>query len=138
MSDASEDLEAIRQLKARYCRFVDTQQWDALRELFAPDAGFDLGDGMVFSDRDGFVAFVASALTGAQTVHHVLAPEITLTGPSSAEGIWAMRDVVDRGRPGEGVLRGYGHYHETYRKDGGRWFIAALRLTRLRVEFTGA
>jgi hypothetical protein len=30
-------------------------------------------------------------------------------------------------------FRGYGHYHEEYRKAGGRWRIRRLRLTRLKV-----
>jgi hypothetical protein len=31
-------------------------------------------------------------------------------------------------------IRGYGHYHEAYRKEGGRWLISTLKLTRLRVD----
>jgi hypothetical protein len=34
-------------------------------------------------------------------------------------------------------LQGYGHYHETYRKEAGQWKIATLHLTRLRVDMTG-
>jgi hypothetical protein len=33
-------------------------------------------------------------------------------------------------------MRGYGHYHETYRLVGDDWQIASLRLSRLRVEIT--
>ena len=35
-----EDIEAIRQLKARYFRFVDTKQWDRWGDLFTEDAVF--------------------------------------------------------------------------------------------------
>jgi hypothetical protein len=31
-------------------------------------------------------------------------------------------------------MHGWGHYHETYEKAGGRWAIKTLKLTRLRVE----
>jgi len=31
------DREAIRQLKARYCRFIDTKEWAAFHELFTED-----------------------------------------------------------------------------------------------------
>jgi hypothetical protein len=34
-------------------------------------------------------------------------------------------------------MRGYGHYHEQYRKIGGAWRIARLHLTRLRLEYVG-
>ena len=35
--DQHNDLEAIRQLKARYFRLMDTRQWDLLSECFAAD-----------------------------------------------------------------------------------------------------
>jgi hypothetical protein len=36
-------------------------------------------------------------------------------------------------------LHGYGHYHETYRKEAdGEWRIATLDLTRLRLDHTPA
>ncbi len=38
-------------------------------------------------------------------------PEIELTGPDSARGIWAMYDYVTWGR--DQGLKGYGHCHET-------------------------
>jgi len=31
-------------------------------------------------------------------------------------------------------LHGFGHYHESYVKRDDRWFIAATKLTRLRVD----
>jgi hypothetical protein len=46
--------------------------------------------------------------------------------------VWALEDVV---RFGPGVnLRGYGHYTETYQKDGGTWRIKTSTLTRLRED----
>ena len=36
--------------------------------------------------------------------------------------------------PGAKGFRGYGHYEEEYRKDGGQWKIRFLRLTRLRID----
>ena len=35
--DQHTDVEAIRQLKARYFRLMDTRQWELLRECFAAD-----------------------------------------------------------------------------------------------------
>jgi 3-phenylpropionate/cinnamic acid dioxygenase small subunit len=34
---SSDEVEAIRQLKARYCRFLDTKDYDTWRGLFAPE-----------------------------------------------------------------------------------------------------
>lgn len=36
-SNTFEDIEQIKQLKAKYFRFVDTKQWDAWGELFTED-----------------------------------------------------------------------------------------------------
>jgi len=62
------------------------------------------------------------------TVHHVHTREIELTSATSAQGVWALNDIV-RFAPG---LTGYGHYHETYEKRGGTWVITSSKLTRLR------
>ena len=35
-----EDIEAIRSLQSRYQRCVDFHEWDALREIFTPDAPY--------------------------------------------------------------------------------------------------
>ena len=45
-----------------------------------------------------------------------------------------MNDIVDMP---DLRLRGWGHYHERYRKENGRWCICAIRLTRLRLEING-
>ena len=62
-------------------------------------------------------------------------PEIELTGPDTATGIWAMFDYVEFSpAPNRTGLQGYGHYHETYTKVDGRWYIQFMKLTRLRVD----
>lgn len=61
-------------------------------------------------------------------------PEIEFTGASTARGVWAMFDWVDRG-PEAGAIQGFGHYHEDYLKESdGEWRIKVLRLTRIRVD----
>ena len=72
-------------------------------------------------------------LESARTVHHGHMPEIELTGPDSAAGVWAMSDYVEFASEGVPVgFRGYGHYHERYVKRDGAWRIAHMKLTRLR------
>ena len=124
----SDDLEAIRQLKARYFRLMDTKDWDGFRELFTPD--------VVFEGVDAFLAMLLPALADVETVHHGHMPEIDITSPTTASGIWAMEDRLrfPESMPISSV-HGFGHYHDTYVKsDDGRWRIASSRLTRLRTE----
>ena len=121
-----------KQLKARYCRHLDTKDWQAWRSLFTDDFLSDTSPagGKVIQGADDFVAFTRKSLRSQATVHQVHAPEIELTSATTARGVWALEDVV---RFGPGVnLRGYGHYTETYEKVDGQWFIASSTLTRLR------
>jgi hypothetical protein len=130
----AEELRAIERLKATYCRALDTKQWDQFRSLFASDFVSDTSEsgGEVVEGADAFVDFVSHALAKAVTVHQVQQPEIELLSGATATGVWAMQDIV-RFRPGV-TLHGFGHYHETYEKIGGRWLIKTSKLTRLREE----
>jgi hypothetical protein len=133
------DLEAIRGLKARYFRLVDTQQWDAWRELFEPDATAEFPadqPGVVMRGRDELVRQIAEVLGGATTLHQGYMPELEILTPATARGVWAMEDRLEwpAGHPGgPRSLHGWGHYNETYRKSEAGWRIASLVLTRLRV-----
>ncbi len=132
------ELEAIKQLKARYFRLLDTKQWEAFAEVFTEDATFDVTDDAGhehgrLAGRETITAGIRRLIDAASTVHHGHMPEIELTGPATANGIWAMVDRVEFPSEGEPVgFRGYGHYHETYTKVADRWHIASLRLVRLR------
>ena len=134
MEPGLDDQRQIERLKARYCRLLDLKDWESFRHLFTDDFVSDTSasGGMVIEGADEFVAFLRRTLARAVTVHQVQQPEIDLTTPTTATGVWAMLDVV-RFRPGI-TLHGFGHYVETYEQLGGRWRIKSSRLTRLREE----
>ena len=136
MADPVQDLEAIKVLKARYCRYLDAKDWTAWRELFTDDFVSDLADigGTTIVGADEFVVYTRRTLgrPSQTTVHHVHAPEIALTTPTTGRGVWALNDVV-RLAPAV-TLYGYGHYHETYEKLGEQWRIKSSKLTRLRED----
>ena len=132
------DIEAIKQLKARYFRCMDTKEWAGFQVVFASDAlmivpegGVDLAGNKTIADT------ISGFLQGATTTHHGHMPEIQITGTNTATGIWAMFDYVQfpgaDGQSGMG-LQGYGHYHEEYVREDGEWKIARLELSRLRVD----
>ena len=136
MDDAATllEIESIKQLKARYCRHLDTKDWASWRGLFTDDFRSDTAKagGKLIVGADPFVAFTRKSLGDRATVHQVHAPEIELTSSTTARAVWALEDVV-RLAPGVN-LRGYGHYTETYTKIDGRWLIAESTLTRLRED----
>ena len=141
-----DDLEAIRQLKARYCRFLDLKDVEGWRSVFTTDVVVTLDMAMSTGGADpmtappvegvdNFVPMVLGGLATAATMHHCHTPEITLTSPTTATGIWAMEDWIIFGSGQE--LHGAGHYHETYEKQDGTWRIKTLHLTRTIQQITG-
>ena len=145
----ADDLEAIRQLKARYCRFLDAKDVEGWRSVFTTDVVVQLDMGVSTGGADpmttlaaegpesraNFVPSVLASLENAATMHHCHTPEITLTSRTTATGIWAMEDWIFFG--GGQELHGAGHYHETYEKQDGTWRIKTLHLTRTILKITG-
>jgi len=132
----ADEIEAIRRLKARYFRLMDTKDWDGMREVFTDDVVIDTAEagGQVARGADEFMAFLGEALGDAVTVHQGHMPEIDLTSETTATGIWALNDIIIWS---SGMrLDGYGHYHETYEKSDGEWRIKSSKLTRLHTDFT--
>jgi SnoaL-like domain len=129
------EIESIKQLKARYCRYLDTKNWQAWRGLFTDDFVSDTSEagGKRIQGADDFVAYTRGHLKSQPTVHQVHAPEIELTSPTTAKGVWALNDIV---RLAWGLnLDAFGHYDETYEKVDGQWRIKSSKLTRLRMDF---
>lgn len=141
--------QAIRELKARYFRFMDERNWHGMRAVFTADAAMDMRCEMqrlvlaglpvkeeegLIQGREAIIAAMSHALAGTITVHHGHMPEIEIVSDHVARGIWAMEDIIRNATSGR-HLHGYGHYHEQYvRDDEGHWRIESLRLTRLHVE----
>jgi SnoaL-like domain len=128
-------IEAIKQLKARYFRFLDHKRWDDMRDVFTADAFVDTGYGEPAHSGEAFVESLIRDVDPVRTVHHGHMPEIEVLDADHARGIWAMFDYVEV--PGDGdrvAFFGYGHYEEEYRREDGTWRISSMRLTRLRVD----
>lgn len=134
MSSAPEfaDWVAICNLKAAYCRLLDTKDWENWKQLFTEDCVIDTtgSGGTVERGRDRFVEVVSTSLATAKTAHQIHSPEITIEG-DVARVVWAMQDRVVKD---EFSLTGYGHYHETCVRTSEGWKIAEQRLTRLIME----
>lgn len=136
------DIEAIKQLKARYFRCLDTKLWPEFGEVFTEDGRLDSSEDAphaVATGRDAIVALVSGAVGAAVTVHHGHMPEIEITAPGRARGIWAMEDYLEfPGDPPALTVHGRGHYHEEYERSGdGTWRIKSLRLVRLWLTHDG-
>ena len=139
--DQHNDLEAIRRLKARYFRLLDTQDWENWTSCFTTDV-VAIFEGAPRSSNDQptenrvegnelLAELCAQLLDGATTVHQGYMPEIELTSEAIATGIWSMYDNV---RFPTCNFKGWGHYHDEYVKEDGQWRIKKTHLTRLHTE----
>jgi ketosteroid isomerase-like protein len=130
------DIESIKSLKAKYFRSMDTKDWASLASCFTEDlvADFREAPGMLAEGRDNYMSQLVEILKDASTVHHGHMPEIEIIDEEKAVGIWAMDDIVKL--PGL-FIQGWGHYHESYRKEQGVWKIARIKLSRLRLLQNG-
>jgi hypothetical protein len=97
---------------------------------------------------DVVAGFEQYFLSGGQTMHQGHMPEISLTSPTTAKGIWTLTHHLRfrpelqypevpffPSTPGQHELFGYGYYTEEYEKvpDLG-WRIKKLRFTSFRVD----
>lgn len=136
------DIEAVRQLKARYFRLMDQKRWDEWHDVFVDDLEVctpdDTGDPTPTVGRDDWIAGLRAMIDPVRTVHHGHMSEIEIDG-DTARGIWSMEDhLFWPPESGLGHMWGTGWYEETYRRgDDGAWRIATMTLRRIRVESDG-
>jgi len=119
------DIEAIKRLKAKYFRVLDTKDWNGMRECLHKDcvARYD-GGKYSFDGSDRIIAFFSQYLDAPTkiTLHQAHHPEIDLVNALRATGIWYLQDmVVDLDN--DTTLRGAGFYHDEYVKENGKWLI---------------
>jgi ketosteroid isomerase-like protein len=136
------DIEDLKQLKARYCRLIDQKKWTELEADFVTDAAIEIAgapggadDTQKFTSARAFIEGLRQLMGPLVSVHQVHAPEIEILDAEYAQGTWTISDrlVFPEGNPLK-VLHGWGIYHETYRKISGTWRFATVRLERLLVE----
>jgi ketosteroid isomerase-like protein len=131
-----ESIEAIKQLKYRYFRFLDSKQWDELATCFTDDATAAYDDGKyAFTGREAILGFLHGALGSHDIVslhqgHH---PEIVLAGDTRAEGRWSLSDYLIF-RESNTRLRGAAYYRDEYVRSDGEWKISHTGYVRLFEE----
>jgi ketosteroid isomerase-like protein len=135
-----EDWLAITEIKARYCRFADSHDWERYAECFTEDVVFDFSamDGPRIQGRDLVITVIRESMEHSRSAHHVHNPEMRFD-EEGADVIWAMQDRVEwitgpSPYPGFRGHVGMGHYHERYvkRPDGG-WRIKSVKLVPIHL-----
>ena len=117
-----EDMEAIKQLKARYCAACDNHyDADAPAALFTEDALWD--GGAVLGRYEGREAmrrfFQGSAQRLSCASHHVTNPLLEVQG-DTATGQWYLFQPCTRTDNNQAIWLA-AHYNETYVRSNGAW-----------------
>jgi hypothetical protein len=127
------DIEAIKQVKYRYLRGMDTKHWDDFAATMTEDVvgayGSSLGKELHFDNRADLVEYLSSAMgPGVVTEHRVSHPEIVVDG-DTATGSWYLQDRVIVAEFNF-MLLGAAFYRDTYRRTDGGWRISGTGYDR--------
>jgi len=134
---ALEEIEAIKQLKYRYFRALDTKQWEELGATLSDDATTAYDEGKYSQQgREAILGFLRDALGSARVIsmHHGHHPEIELTSATTARGTWYLQDMVIF-RDANTVLHGTAFYEDEYVKVNGTWRIRSTGYRRVYEQF---
>lgn len=137
------EFREIEHLKYRYLRGLDTHDWALLEACFTQDAvAWYSGGTFSHAGRDQIMAFLKELIPPAFVSSHIVVhPELKLTSPTTAEGIWRLQDVVYFTAPnpafahgkieGGEEMTGAGYYYEDYRNEAGDWKISSIGYVRI-------
>jgi ketosteroid isomerase-like protein len=136
------DWQAIYEAKGRYCRLLDTKDWEAWADCLTDDVAVESPNGKdTIHGRDAVVKWVRGNIETAKTAHQVHAPEMTFAADGqSVEVIWAMNDRVVWAEDKRDIIpfaghTGFGHYHDRFVKGAdGKWRLAALALRYIHMD----
>ena len=126
-----EDIESIRQLKARYCAGCDDDHNpEVLTALFAADAVWEatgIARAQGHSEISAFFASMRDSGRIRRSAHHAMNPDIEVTG-DTATGHWRLIMLYTSNDADEAqrYQRIIGSYRERYVKLQGRWLFAHL------------
>ena len=127
-----QEIEAIKRLKYKYFRALDTKCWDEMRECFTEDATAAYASGKYsFHGREQILKFLIDAMDRPTVLsaHHGHHPEIEITGATTAVGVWALADTfIDL--QGGVTIRGAAFYRDEYVKVNGQWKIKSTGYDR--------
>jgi len=128
------DMEAIRQVKHRYFRCIDTANVAELAEIFHDDVDVHFVGGTYewkLKGKDQYLGSIGGAFhnqaVGHHNAHH---PEIQMLSPTEATGIWYLNDHMWQLDSGI-YTRGTALYWDRYLKVDGRWLIRETRYRRI-------
>ncbi len=133
------DVQAIKELKSKYFRALDTKNWDELETTLAPDIETSYSDGkLVFHGPKEVTNYFKESMPNTEiTLHQGHNPEIIIDSDTEAHGHWYLQDnlIFAEGNPYEGLqIQGSAIYTDKYVKVDGKWLIQDTGYLRVYEE----
>ena len=123
------DIEALKQLKARYCHLVDAADWDALDTLWTEDAVCDYGFFGCYKGRTEIMdRFFRNLVSNAApfSAHMVHNPLIEVQG-DRASSCWYLTAQTTLQAQNQAIWV-MGIYHDEHQRVGNDWKISSLKI----------
>ena len=132
-----EDIEAIKNLKAKYFRCVDKKLWEEMETVLTEDAVADYGMGIeLLQGRKAIIEFLKKNLgrDSMISVHQGHNPEIEITSEITAKGVWVLNDrlIIQT----IATSSGWRYYEDEYVKVNGEWKKKSTKITNILEEWT--
>ena len=132
------DIEAIKCLKAKYFRCLDSKDWSELETTLSPNIVTSYSDGkLVFKSPKEVTGYLESVMPVEEiSMHMGHTPEITIESENIATGRWYLEDnLIFTGGEYKGVgINGGAFYTDKYEKIDGQWYILETGYERIFEE----
>lgn len=128
-----QQIEAIKQLKYRYFRAVDTHDWQLFSLCFCQDASAAYNSGKLSAQgREAITQMISGAMDNPNilTMHQGHHPEIKLVSATEAEATWHLQDKVILTEY-KLIIEGAALYQDKYRKIDGQWLHSHIGYKRI-------
>ena len=126
-----EDIEAIKQLKAKYLHNCDVKDIEGIRECFsANDVVINYGAIGSFSDRESFLAVFQAMACNNHIIdmHHGQNPQIHWTNAEKASACWDLY-FYQVNTESQNLTQLSGSYADEYEKQNDQWVIVKTAFT---------
>jgi len=126
-----EDIEAIRQLQAKYQRCLDTRDFAGLGECFDENVVSSYGNGsMSYNGKESVLTFLKGAMTlKMPSTHLIHGGEIDVKDAANASAKWYLEDYLLHQKY-KLKLHGAAIYNVEYIKKDGLWLISSIGYER--------
>jgi ketosteroid isomerase-like protein len=130
------DEAAIREVAVRYCWALDEHQWEALGDVFLPDATAQLGNDRVLDGIEAITARVRRALEPLDGSQHLAGNhEVLVDGDEARHRCYVHAQHIRHAAEGGSLYVVAGRYLDRLRRTpAGEWRIVHRRLEVMWTE----